>query len=263
MKNTYRCLIGISFLLTLALIVVGAYLLAEKAWIEMMYAYAVSTLGLLILVLFLMSLFFQETLKQSLWLPSLLLITVVFQALLGMWAVTKLPAPVTAAGHLYGAMTTLSLLWLLWLFQSKQIKYSASLFTSSLLRIRLMAGVALLAVIIQIALGGWISAYDEYRILDNHALTVVRMLYRDGAVAVSLLVGGFGIWLLAFWRGVAGKAAVIILILLFIQWTLIVLNGVVTLPLMVAKAHILGASLLLLAVIAANYRLWRVHKPLE
>ena len=45
----------------------------------------------------------------------LLLVTVVFQALLGMWTVTLLLSPLIVTAHLLGGFTTLSLLWWLWL----------------------------------------------------------------------------------------------------------------------------------------------------
>ena len=58
-----------------------------KAWKEMIHRYAASTLGLSILVIFLLALFRKNEIKQSIKLPTALLLLVGFQGALGMWTV--------------------------------------------------------------------------------------------------------------------------------------------------------------------------------
>lgn len=83
----------------------------------------------------------------------LTLAVVVFQALLGMWTVTWLLKPVVVMGHLLGGMLMFGMLvWMAW----KATHLPITLAEAPRLRWWLRAGVAL--VVVQIALGGWVSA---------------------------------------------------------------------------------------------------------
>ena len=84
---------------------------AAKAWKEMIHRYLASTLGLLIVGLALLS--FRDGHPRVL--PRVLLALVIFQGLLGMWTVTWLLKPLAVTAHLLGGLTTLALLWWLWL----------------------------------------------------------------------------------------------------------------------------------------------------
>ena len=133
---------------------------SKKAWTEMIHRYFAGTLGLLILIIAIFATirrFKRSNQKSPFLLPMLLLITVIFQALLGMWTVTLLLHPMVVMGHLMGGMTTLGLCWWLTLNSSPS--------KSPPLRIRGGWGelrrwplLALLVLILQIALGGWVSA---------------------------------------------------------------------------------------------------------
>src|SRR6266849_1445659 len=119
-----------------------------KAWKEMGHRYLAGTLGLLILFVFLLSL----KKRQSSPLAAALVLLVVFQATLGMWTVTMLLKPAIVTAHLLGGMATLALLILLFLEQGQ---YSLAAEARAL---RTAAAIALGAVAVQIALGGWVSA---------------------------------------------------------------------------------------------------------
>jgi len=83
----------------------------------------------------------------------LTLAVVIFQALLGMWTVTWLLKPIVVMGHLLGAMLMFGLLvWSAW----KATHLPITLAEASRLRWWLRAG--LLLLVLQIALGGWVSA---------------------------------------------------------------------------------------------------------
>ena len=83
----------------------------------------------------------------------LTLAVVIFQALLGMWTVTWLLKPIVVMGHLLGAVLMFGLLvWMAW----KATHLPITLAEAPRLRWWLRAGLALLVV--QIALGGWVSA---------------------------------------------------------------------------------------------------------
>src|SRR5712692_10817184 len=119
-----------------------------KAWKEMAHRYLAGALGLLILFVFLLSL----KKRQSRLLATALVLLVVFQATLGMWTVTMLLKPAIVTAHLLGGMATLALLILLFLEQGQ---YSLAAEARAL---RTAAAIALGAVAVQIALGGWVSA---------------------------------------------------------------------------------------------------------
>lgn len=83
----------------------------------------------------------------------LTLAVIVFQALLGKWTVTLLLKPVVVMAHLLGGLLTFSLLtWMAWRATNVPIHLAGAR------RLRLWLGLALAALGVQIALGGWVSA---------------------------------------------------------------------------------------------------------
>src|SRR4030081_140835 len=86
-----------------------------KAWREMVHRYAASTLGLIIVAIAILAFVTRRARLVSLPLAGALLGTVVFQGLLGMLTVTWQVTPLIVTGHLIFGLTTLSLLWWLWL----------------------------------------------------------------------------------------------------------------------------------------------------
>lgn len=124
-----------------------------KAWKEMVHRYFASTLGGLILAIAATAWFKRATLRQSPWLPISLVLVVVFQGLLGMWTVTLLLKPAVVTAHLIGGMTTLALLT--WLLLQQRFPSPTPL--QGIRAIRPYAWLALLIACIQIVLGGWVS----------------------------------------------------------------------------------------------------------
>jgi heme a synthase len=257
-----------------------------KAWKEMVHRYFAGTLGLLILGLAILAWRPEMRDRASPWLPTALLGIVGFQALLGMWTVTLLLKPVIVTAHLLGGMTTLGLLvWLLLRQTSpRPVERPNSL--------RPLALLALVAVIAQIALGGWTSSNyaalactdfptcqgswlpamdfghafalrrelgqtSDGGLLPFSALTAIHWTHRLWAVGVLLAVGGLAIKLLRLpaWR----RWGLWLAGLLTLQWCLGIANVLLSLPLPIAVAHNLGAAALLTATLALNFRLW--HLP--
>ena len=169
-----RLLVGATIVLTLIVIVVGAYVrlsdaglgcpdwpgcygqampkdIADadalaKAWKEMGHRYLAGALGLLIVLIAVLS--WLE--RRSPWLASAIVLLVAFQATLGMWTVTMLLKPAIVTAHLLGGMTILG--FLLWHFLSLHPRAAAGG------RWRSAALLSLAAVAVQVALGGWVSA---------------------------------------------------------------------------------------------------------
>jgi cytochrome c oxidase assembly protein subunit 15 len=180
-------------------------------------------------------------------------------------------------------MTTLALL--LWLLL-RQRPFARPLALGASLRLH--AGLALLAVILQIALGGWVSsnyaalacsdfptclgsfvpemdfahAFQFHRelgqtadgvLLSNTALTAIHWTHRVGALVVTLLVGSLAF---ALSRRPEGRRwAWLLATCLLLQIGLGIANILLTLPLPIAVAHNAGAALLLAVTLALNVRL--------
>jgi cytochrome c oxidase assembly protein subunit 15 len=141
-----------------------------KAWKEMIHRYAASTLGFVILVIAALAISTRKQRIVSLPLAVGLFITVVVQGILGMLTVTWLLKPLIVTLHLIFGLTTLSLLW--WLFLSLRstrvggsgVRFAGASSSSvsaypdrTQPPYRAML-VALIALGIQIALGGWTSS---------------------------------------------------------------------------------------------------------
>ena len=122
-----------------------------KAWKEMIHRYLAATLGLIILVIAAIAL---RNRRDPLVRPGIalaLVAVVIFQGLLGKWTVTLLLKPAIVTGHLIGGMTTLALLAMLALSAARMRRYSV---TPQVLR---WARIGLALVVAQIVLGGWTS----------------------------------------------------------------------------------------------------------
>ncbi|MDD5330232.1 MAG: COX15/CtaA family protein [Sulfuricella sp.] len=240
---------------------------APKAWKEMIHRYAAGTLGLLILAIFVAA--WREK-GRALRLSAALVALVTFQALLGRWTVTELLKPAIVSAHLLGGMATLALLAWLALTRGRAVADSGG-------ALRVWAALALAAVAGQIALGGWTSAhYAALACGDGltcrgawippmdfaagffgsaataDALTAIHWSHRVGALAVCAI-------LVPFVAGLFGKGerliGGLIAALLALQLALGAANVALGLPLASAVPHNAVAALLLVALVAANWKL--------
>ncbi|KJY84486.1 cytochrome B561 [Vibrio galatheae] len=265
---------------------------AHKAWLEMIHRYFAGSLGL---VVFSISILGIKTRQLSMLLAGGLTGVVIFQALLGMWTVTMKLMPIVVMGHLLGGFTLFSLLALThWVLQSKQrIIDLEAVSTKSGLRI--LAGITLLVVIMQIALGGWTSsnyaalmctslpicqgdwsahldfarAFDfiqpkqdsyEFGTLDYGPRMTIHVTHRLGAVLVTLFVSSLAYRLFKEKNPIFTTTAKWLLVMLAVQIALGVGNVILSLPLVVAVAHNLGAAILLMVVLRANYLIWHTSQ---
>lgn len=266
----------------------GGPVSSAKAWKEMVHRYFAGTLGLLILTIAALSWRARGELRGGLGLPLLLLGLIVFQALLGMWTVTRLLKPLIVSAHLLGGMTTLSLLLWLWLRERRRSSSQGYHARADHLRRSATLGLALLAT--QIALGGWVSTnyaalactdfptchavwmptmdfaqgFTLHRelgqtatgeLLPLSALTAIHWAHRVMALIVTVYLAGLVVRLLR----TPGYAALGMSIggLLLLQVTLGISNVLLSLPLGVAVAHNTGAALLLSSLVVLNYQVRR------
>src|SRR5713226_1877297 len=247
-----------------------------KAWKEMGHRYLAGTLGLLILFVFLLSL----KKRQSSPLAAALVLLVVFQATLGMWTVTMLLKPAIVTAHLLGGMATLALL--VWLY----LEWGQHSPAPEARALRLPALLGFCVVVIQIALGGWVSANyaalacpdlpwclgkvvppmdfanafhvlrelghtGEGELLPREALTAIHWTHRVFALVLVAVVGWAALKAsrIAALRPLAALTG----ILLLLQFSLGVANVALGLPLALAAAHNAGAALLLVSLVVLNF----------
>ena len=257
-----------------------------KAWKEMIHRYAASTLGLSILVIFLLALFRKNEIKQSIKLPTALLLLVGFQGALGMWTVTEQVHPGIVTMHLFGGFSTTTLLFWLFLNQRPTTKIGRRV----LKRHKLMLVVVTALLIFQIFLGGWTStnyaalscgeyfptcldqmwpdnmdfknAYYwgelgidyEFGVLENQTRTAIQMVHRVGALVVTAAILGLSF---AFKNYVTfQKNIVVILALLGVQVALGIINVVMSLPMFAAVMHNAVALGLLLSLVSLAHKIF-------
>ena len=149
----------------------GRPLEAGKAWHEMIHRYAAGTLGCVIIVIAALAITARKPKVVGTGFGLLLFVTVIVQAILGMLTVTWLLKPLIVTLHLIFGMTTLGLLWWLWLRvrlrpraavqlqmvpQRGRAAWSDTLPAARSAYCLAVLGVAVLAV--QFFLGAWTSA---------------------------------------------------------------------------------------------------------
>lgn len=263
---------------------------SAKAWIEMMHRYLAGTLGLLVLAIAIYAWRKRAELRQSPALPLFLAGLVVLQALLGMWTVTMLLKPVVVSLHLLGGMATLALLCWLTLLQ-----YDAppSVNAGKMRKLKFWGWFGFLLLVLQIALGGWVSANyaalacsdfplcngnwvpemdfargfhflralgmtAEGGPLANPALTAIHWAHRLGALIVFCYLALLAIAVVRT-QGLQ-KYGALLLIVLCVQVVLGIGNVLLSLPLALAVAHNAAAALLLIAMVVLNFKINRIRE---
>ena len=251
---------------------------AAKAWTEMVHRYAATALGLLILIL--LGVVLKN--RQPWRLPALLTVLVIAQGAFGAWTVTLRLWPQVVTAHLLGGMATLGLLWLLCLTRRRPAWLDVPVAGG-------LAVVALVALIAQIALGGWLtsnyaalacpdfptchglwwppmdfaSGFDVAQrigpnylggLLSSDGRVAIHVAHRLGAVLVLVAVGALA------WRLGNRPLAWAIGAALAAQLGLGIANVLFALPLAIAALHNAGAAVLLLLLVAVNYAAWTSRK---
>tara|TARA_Y100001933_G_scaffold228982_1_gene244919 strand:+ start:1594 stop:2634 length:1041 start_codon:yes stop_codon:yes gene_type:complete len=260
---------------------------AHKAWWEMIHRYFAGTLGLVIAALAFMAIrgarhYPEPDRPWPVGLTVGLVVLVICQAAFGAWTVTLKLWPQVVTAHLLGGFATLSLLWLLCLRLGVlgRMTVPRALMPHALL--------AMALVIVQIALGGWVSSNyaalachdfptchgdwwpamnlaDGFNVtqsvgpnylggqLESDARVAIQFVHRLGALVVLLAVGSLA-WRL-YRRG--SEMALPVAAVLAVQLLLGILNVVLVLPLWSATAHNAVGALLLLTMVTVNYRAFR------
>lgn len=254
----------------------------SKAWTEMIHRYLASTLGLAIIG---MALYRWRCRKHSAvtWVGCGL---VGLQGLLGMWTVTWQLYPLVVLAHLIGGLSITSLLW----YQATQPAALSQAHSNTQIK---GLTIAIILVLLQIMLGGWLSANYaalactgfptcnglwwppmdwqglylplsdtslnyEGGILSAPSRIGLHMLHRGGALLIMLYCTGLALYLFKTTSSsVIQRWLWYMLFLLFLQITLGIINVIKLLPITVAVAHHGVATLFLLTLLHIQWQLKR------
>jgi heme a synthase len=259
-----------------------------KAWIEMIHRYLAMGIGVLIVSMMVIAWrkrlqSGRRAMKFSPLFPTLLFAFICVQGAFGAWTVTMKLQPVIVTIHL---LLGVSLLALLTWFGSKLSDHPSM--SRSTARLRIPAALAIVLLVIQIALGGWVSSnyaalactdfplcqgtllpemdfangYSLWRglgmtakgdYLPFPALTAIHWTHRAFAFALVMVVA----WVALNALKVDGlrKTARWLLIMIVLQFTIGVSTIFLQLPLALAVAHNGGAALLMMLLVTLNYKI--------
>jgi cytochrome c oxidase assembly protein subunit 15 len=255
----------------------------SKAWIEMVHRYLAMAVGLLILVAAIGGWLKRRELPHSPWWGLLTLAWVIVQGLFGKYTVTLKLYPAIVTLHLLGGMVLLLLLVLQHeSFRNRPVDGTWP---------RRWVGAVLALVLVQVALGGWVST--NYAVLActgfptcngqwwpamdaTHGFTLLRELGRaghggylpfDALVAIHMAHRGFALVAsaavlalsAALWRAgspATRRFAALLLGLLVAQVLSGLSNVVLDWPLVAALGHSAGAAALV-GVLGALWARWQ------
>jgi heme a synthase len=267
-----------------------------KAWREMIHRYAVGTLSVIVVLVTALALSARRQRLVSVPLALALCATLVTQALLGMLTVTWRLNPLIVSLHLLFGMTTLALLWWLLLSLPRGPWGTTALHSaghaisgggaSTLALARRLTIFGLIALALQLALGGWTSSnyaavacpdfptcqnawwpHADFRnafvpwrgldidyeggVLDNSARVAIHLTHRVGALVTTAALSVATLFVLRH-RGLraARPRAWAVLAALALQLVIGISMVLKTFPLWLATAHTAGAALLFLATLA-------------
>lgn len=259
-----------------------------KAWKEMIHRYLATGLGFLIILITALAWRHRRDTAAAPVAATALLGMVVFQGMLGMWTVTLLLKPAIVTAHLLGGMTVLGMLaWLsMRALRATRVEVSPV--------VMLLSWLAFVALVVQIALGGWVSTNyaalactdfptchgkwwpeadygNAFRLvrelgmtadgelLSNAALTAIHWMHRIGALVAGSLLFALA-WALSRRQATQGLG-LLLLAAVVLQVLIGIANVVFSLPLWLAAAHNAGAALLVLIMVCISYRLSRATHP--
>lgn len=270
---------------------------AHKAWPEMVHRYAATSLGVLGLVLAALAWRAGPGSGMPRGLMFGFLALVIVQGAFGAFTVTLKLWPQVVTAHLLGGFATASLLWLLLVRLRHGDGWRRP--ESPGIRLKGLARASLVLVVLQVALGGWTTSnyaalacpdlptcqtqwlppmdfaqgFDVLQsvgpnylggTLDNDARVAIHFAHRLGAVLVLIAVLALAAGLLRQTDPSLRRLGLLVAGAVCLQFGLGITNVLMTIPMAVAIAHNGGALLLLLCVLAVNWRLApRTIQPLR
>lgn len=258
-----------------------------KAWIEMTHRYLAMAVGVLIIAVMVIA--WRRWIKSARtdrrfapWFPTLLFFFVCLQGAFGAWTVTMKLQPVIVTIHLLLGLTLLAMLT--WLGARQNVHEQI---TAAARALAVPATLALVLLVIQIALGGWVSTnYAALACTDFplcHGVLIPQMDFENGfhlwrhlgktadgeylpfpaLTAIHWVHRTFAFVVIAFIAWLGHKAMRTPGLSKTGRWLLIVIGlqlitGLSTIylnwPLAIAVLHNGGAALLVLLLVMLNYK---------
>ena len=265
-----------------------------KAWIEMIHRYLAMGIGVLIMALMFQSIRQWRKTHQRAFAPAMpvaLFVFVCIQGAFGAWTVTLKLQPAIVTIHLLLGMLLLAMLVWLGEHENRLLAPPAAVRNSgrpvSMRGLRTLGWLAAVVLVVQIALGGWVStnyatlACDEFPLCDGKlvpemdfehgftlwrelgmtaagdylqfpALVAIHWVHRNFAIVVTLVLA------LAAWRATREPALRRTGHLLALALLAQLFTGVATVffnfPLAIAVLHNAGAAVLVVLVTMLNYK---------
>jgi len=256
-----------------------------KAWIEMLHRYFAMAVGFLIIVLTVLAWRrWRRSRSRSPWLATFTLVAVCLQGAFGALTVTMKLQPAIVTAHLLGGVGLLALL----IWQALR-EGPTPVVDPRAAALRPLAIIALLLLVAQIALGGWVSTnyavlacpdfptchgqavpsdmdfgagFTLWRDLGMtadgapipfQALVAIHWTHRSFAYVIVAVLGLLA-WRLRLLAGVSGLARALAAVLA-LQFASGLSSVVLSWPLLLAVLHNGGAAVLLALLVTINYRL--------
>lgn len=262
----------------------------DKTWPEMVHRYLATSLGLFTIAIAVIAVRNRQQ-GHPVKLPIFLLAFIILQGMFGMWTVTLKLWPQVVTAHLMGGFTTFSLLWLLRLRLSNDSWQLNSGELAWVKAVRPLAIVSFIFVILQIALGGWLTSnYADVACpdlptcqnewlpamdfatgfnltqhigpnylggnLDNEARIAIHFSHRVGAIITTIAVLLLSFSMLRQPSSRIVNLAKVLIAVLCLQVVLGLSNVYFNFPISVAVAHNIIGATLLITMVTVLYRLY-------
>ncbi|WP_443627407.1 COX15/CtaA family protein [Candidatus Njordibacter sp. Uisw_002] len=261
-----------------------------KGWLEMIHRYFATLLGFIILVIAVSSWSQRKRLNYPFGLTQGLLAMVMLQGAFGAWTVTWKLWPQVVTAHLMGGFFIASLLTILLIKLRRVGRPLKGLSLSNIThgQLKIWTSLALLLVIAQIFLGGWMSSnyaalacstlpdcngtwwpkmnfsegFDITQtlgpsylggLMHTEARTAIHVLHRYGAMILGVFLVLLSYRLMSQDDRRLRKFGLGFLVVFFVQFCLGLANIYYLLPLDVAVAHNFGGACLFVLTVSLNY----------
>lgn len=239
----------------------------KKAWIEVIHRYAAAILGLVVLAALVVAFRKREKKRSAILALALLVLA---QAILGALTVTQKLQPAIVVSHLLGGMC---IFFLIAFIVAPSLSFSSSA-AAKTYNLRVWGIIAVFALAVQIALGGWVSANyaglacgpafpqcqnafvppnftlsgfaaarqnPQLNPLPQNQLASIHFIHRAFALIVLLVIVVFAV---KIWKCGKPRAAQFLLAFLALQILLGISAAAFNLPFWAALGHNAGAALL-------------------
>jgi cytochrome c oxidase assembly protein subunit 15 len=264
----------------------------EKLLKETLYRYFSGALGLFIIRLTVLGWQLKKHVRrQQVLIPALVFVLVFAQVILSILTARLQHKPLVSMLHFSIGLSILGLLWWVVLREQRFWRPVTAAPTALLRRLRPRALAGLLLVIVQLALGGWMSVnyaalacpdfpvcqgsfwppldfFDGFALwrdiglqyegvlLNLEAATAIHMAHRVGALVTFMYVGWLALHTIRVGAGShLCRYGMLVLLLLLSQVALGIASVVAHLPVVLVVAHHAVAALLMLSLITFNHAL--------